>query len=115
MPADVRSRFRDRLPSDPTNIAAVYRDFTQLILPYSSGNVHPAFMGWVQGGGTVTGMLAEMLAGGLNANLGGRDHIPIEVERQITEWMRRIFGFPEGAAGLFVTGTSIANFMALLI
>ena len=65
------------LPSFPTDMAAVYRDFTQLIVPFSSGNVHPAFMGWVQGGGTVTGMLAEMLAGGLNANCGGRDHILI--------------------------------------
>jgi hypothetical protein len=43
-------------------------------------------MGWVHGGGSVAGMLAEMLAGGLNANLGGRDHIPMEVERQVTEW-----------------------------
>ena len=41
------------------------------------GNLHPGFMGWVQGGGTVAGMLAEMLAGGLNANLGGRDHSAI--------------------------------------
>jgi aromatic-L-amino-acid decarboxylase len=115
IPVGVRGAFHAPLPSGPTRMAAVYREFTQLILPYSSGNVHPAFMGWVQGGGTVTGMLAEMLAGGLNANLGGREHIPIEVERQITEWMRRVFGFPEGAAGLFVTGTSLANFMALLI
>jgi aromatic-L-amino-acid decarboxylase len=115
IPADVRSRFRDRLPSDPTAIAAVYRDFTQLILPFSIGNVHPAFMGWVHGGGSVTGMLAEMLAGGLNANLGGRDHAPIEVERQVAEWTRQMFGFPEGASGLFVTGTSIANFVALLV
>jgi aromatic-L-amino-acid decarboxylase len=115
IPAEVRREFRAALPSGPTDIAAVYREFTQLIVPYSSGNVHPAFMGWVQGGGSVTGMLAEMLAGGLNANLGGRDHIPIEVERQIAEWARQMFGLPEGAAGLFVTGSSIANFMALLI
>jgi len=115
IPAAVRGSFRAALPESPTDLEAVYREFTQLILPYSSGNTHPAFLGWVQGGGTVTGMLAEMLAGGLNANLGGRDHIPIEVERQIAEWMRRIFGFPQGASGLFVTGTSIANFMALLI
>jgi aromatic-L-amino-acid decarboxylase len=115
IPADVREEFRAALPSGPTDMAAVYREFTQLILPFSSGNVHPAFMGWVQGGGSVTGMLAEMLAGGLNANLGGRDHIPIEVERQITEWTRQMFGFPEGASGLFVTGSSVANFMALLI
>jgi aromatic-L-amino-acid/L-tryptophan decarboxylase len=115
IPAEVRGEFRGALPSGPTDMATVYRDFTQLILPYSTGNVHPAFMGWVHGGGSVAGMLAEMLAGGLNANLGGRDHIPIEVERQIVEWMRQIFGFPKGASGLFVTGASIANFVALLI
>jgi aromatic-L-amino-acid decarboxylase len=72
-------------------------------------------MGWVQGGGTAIGMLAEMLAGGLNANLGGRDHMPVEVERQIVEWVRQIFGFPEGASGLFVTGSSLANFIGVLV
>ena len=51
-------------------------------------------MGWVHGGGTAVGMLAEMLAAGLNANLGGRDHMPIEVERQIVAWMRSLFAFP---------------------
>jgi glutamate/tyrosine decarboxylase-like PLP-dependent enzyme len=60
-------------------------------------------------------MLAEMLAAGLNANLGGRDHIPIEVERQIADWMRQIFSFPETASGLFVTGTSMANLIGILI
>ena len=61
------------------------------------------------------GMLAEMLAAGLNANLGGRDHIPIEVERQIVEWTRAMFGFPREASGIFVTGTSMANLMAVLV
>jgi glutamate/tyrosine decarboxylase-like PLP-dependent enzyme len=56
-----------------------------------------------------------MLAAGLDANLGGRDHVPIEVERQIVRWMRRIFGFPESASGLFVTGTSMANLIGVLI
>jgi glutamate/tyrosine decarboxylase-like PLP-dependent enzyme len=87
--------------------------FMQRILPYTVGNVHPGFMGWVHGGGTPVGMLAEMLAGGLNANLGGRDHAPIEVERQILLWMREMFRFPETASGLFVTGTSMANMIGL--
>jgi aromatic-L-amino-acid/L-tryptophan decarboxylase len=51
----------------------------------------------------------------LNANLGGRDHIPIEVERQIVEWTRAMFGFPQEASGIFVTGTSMANLMAVLV
>lgn len=115
IPDDVRARFREALPHSPQDIAMVYDEFARFVLPYATGNVHPGFMGWVHGGGTVAGMLAEMLAAGLNANLGGRDHMPIEVERQITEWARQMFGFPLSAAGLFVTGTSIANFIAVLV
>ncbi len=115
MSDDVRAAFRAELPRRPADLAEVHRDFLADILPYAVGNVHPGFMGWVHGGGTVVGMLAEMLAGGLNANCGGRDHAPIEVERQITLWLQRLFGFPEEATGLFVAGTSMANFVALLV
>jgi glutamate/tyrosine decarboxylase-like PLP-dependent enzyme/glutathione synthase/RimK-type ligase-like ATP-grasp enzyme len=115
IPAEVRSRFRGDLPEAPSDLAAVHSEFMRYILPFATGNVHPGFMGWVHGGGTPVGMVAEMLAAGLNANLGGRDHVPIEVERQIVRWMRRIFGFPEGASGLFVTGTSMANLIGVLI
>ena len=115
MSGAARSRFHSDLPTAPTELAAVHAEFLRDILPYAAGNVHPGFMGWVHGGGTSVGMLAEMLAAGLNANLGGRDHAPIEVERQVVRWMRQLFGFPEGASGLFVTGTSMANLIGVLI
>jgi aromatic-L-amino-acid decarboxylase len=115
MPAMVRAGFAEPLPMGPTPLGDVHQEFLQQVLPYSTGNLHPGFMGWVHGGGNLAGMLGEMLAGGLNANLGGRDHAPIEVERQVLRWVRQIFGFPETASGLFVTGTSMANFMGLLV
>lgn len=115
MPKQVRARFSERVPRSPADLAAVHEEFLRDILPFAAGNVHPGFMGWVHGGGTPVGMLAEMLAGGLNANLGGRDHAPVEVEKQITRWMQEIFGFPEEATGLFVTGTSMANLIAVII
>ena len=115
IPDEVRARFRAELPRQASDLGEVYREFADFIAPYATGNVHPGFMGWVHGGGTAVGMLAEMLAAGLNANLGGRDHIPIEVERQIVEWTRAMFGFPVGASGIFVTGTSMANLMAVLV
>jgi glutamate/tyrosine decarboxylase-like PLP-dependent enzyme len=99
----------------PADLSAVHQEFLENVLPYSNGNVHPGFMGWVHGGGNAAGMLAEMLAAGLNANLGGRDHAPLEVERQIVQWMRELFGFPAAASGLFVTGTSMANLIAVLV
>jgi glutamate/tyrosine decarboxylase-like PLP-dependent enzyme len=115
IPDAVRSRFREQLPREPSDLGEVYAEFSEFIAPYATGNVHPGFMGWVHGGGTAVGMLAEMLAAGLNANLGGRDHIPVEVERQIVEWTRQMFGFPAEASGIFVTGTSMANLMAVLV
>ena len=115
IPADIRARFRSELPHQPTDLGEVYREFTECIVPYATGNVHPGFMGWVHGGGTAIGMLAEMLSAGLNANLGGRDHMPIEVERQVVEWTASMFGFPVEASGIFVTGTSMANLMAVLV
>jgi glutamate/tyrosine decarboxylase-like PLP-dependent enzyme/Flp pilus assembly protein TadD/glutathione synthase/RimK-type ligase-like ATP-grasp enzyme len=115
IPPDVRERFRGELPREPSDLAAVHEEFTRYILPYAAGNVHPGFMGWVHGAGTPVGVVAEMLAAGLNANLGGRDHIPIEVERQVAGWMRKLFGFPESASGLFVTGASMANLIGVLV
>jgi aromatic-L-amino-acid decarboxylase len=115
IPDAVRAQFRDALPREPSALDDVYRGFNDFIMPYATGNVHPGFMGWVHGGGSPVGMLAEMLAAGLNANLGGRDHMPIEVERQIVDWTRQMFGLPESASGIFVTGTSMANLMAVLV
>lgn len=115
IPTELRDTFRVPLPRDPTPLATVHQDFMDDILPYAVGNAHPGFMGWVHGGGTPVGMLAEMLAAGLNANLGGRNQIPVEVERQIVAWVRELFGFPETASGVFVTGTSMANLIGVLV
>ena len=115
IPDEVRGRFRGPLPQSPAGLAQVHEEFMTSILPFAARNAHPGFLGWVQGGGTPVGMLAEMLAAGLNANVGGRDQIPLEVERQVTYWMRTLFGFPQSASGLMVTGTSMANFIAVVV
>jgi aromatic-L-amino-acid/L-tryptophan decarboxylase len=115
IPSEVRERFHAPLPKKPVSVESIHQSFMENVLPYSIGNAHPGFMGWVQGGGTAVGMLAEMLAAGLNANVGGREQIPVEVEWQVLRWVRELFDFPETASGLFVTGTSLANFIAVLV
>ncbi len=115
IPADVRAAFHEPLPRTPTDLSTAHDAFLRDVLPFAVGNAHPGFMGWVHGGGTAVGMLAEMLAAGLNANLGGRNQMPVEVERQIVRWMRELFDFPETASGLFVTGTSMGNLVAVLV
>lgn len=115
MPAAKRAELQASLPRRPSSLSETYATFRQLIEPYATGNTHPRFMGWVHGGGNAVGMLAELLAGGLNANLGGRDHAPIELERQVIRWAAEMVGFPPDAAGVLLTGTSIANLVGVLV
>ena len=115
MPAALRRELSAPVPRGAADLADVAAEFERLILPYATGNVHPRFMGWVHGGGNPAGIVGEMLAAGLNANLGGRDHAPIEVERQVVRWMADLFDMPQTAGGLLVTGTSAANLIAVLI
>lgn len=112
MPAEVQAHLRGSLTEKTLDDA--HAEFMQNILPYAVGNTHPRFMGWVHGGGTPVGMVAEMLAAGLNANLGGRNQAPVEIERQVMRWVRDLFNFPQSASGLFVTGTSMANLIGCL-
>lgn len=112
---EVRKQFDMPLSRLGTDMESLHKEFMENVLPFAVGNVHPGFMGWAHGGGNVPGMLAEVLAAGLNANCGGRNQIPIEVERQIIRWMRELFEFPSTASGVFVTGTSMANLLAVLV
>jgi aromatic-L-amino-acid decarboxylase len=114
-PTEVRERFQSPLPRQGRDLASVLNSFEKDIAPYGVGNRHPRFFGWVHGAGTPVGMVAEMLAAGLNLNCGGRDHIGPIVERQIVLWMAEAFGFPADSSGVLVTGTSQANVLGLLI
>jgi glutamate/tyrosine decarboxylase-like PLP-dependent enzyme len=114
-PEATRRRFHEPLPRAGRPLADVLADFAQNIKPFTTGNGHPLFMGWVHGAGTPVGMLAEMLGAGLNANCGGRNHIGIDVEAQVARWFAQVFGYPDDASGIFVTGTSMANFLGLLV
>jgi len=47
IPDAVRRSFHGDLPRRPTDLQEVYREFVEHVVPYATGNVHPAFMGWV--------------------------------------------------------------------
>ena len=57
-PDHIRASFRSDVPRTASGLDQVYREFSETVAPYATGNVHPGFMGWVHGGGTVVGMLA---------------------------------------------------------
>jgi aromatic-L-amino-acid/L-tryptophan decarboxylase len=105
----------DPLPRTPSDPSDVYAAFLERVAPYAVDNRHPRFFGWVHGAGTPAGIIAALLSAGMNANVGGRDHAAVEVERRVIRWWCEVFGFPETASGILTTGTSMANLIAILV
>ena len=115
IPAETRERLAGPLASGPQELDQVLDRVRTDVLPFTLGNTHPRFFGWVHGSGTPAGALAEFLAGTMNANTGGRDHAPILVEEQLMGWVRETFGFPDEATGMVVSGTSMATIVGLAV
>jgi aromatic-L-amino-acid/L-tryptophan decarboxylase len=103
------------VPQQAQDAADVYDEFFTQVLPYNLNNNHPRFWAWVQGGGTPLGMLADLLASGMNTNVSIGDHMPMYVEKQVIEWSKEMMGFPATASGLLVSGASMANVTALIV
>jgi aromatic-L-amino-acid/L-tryptophan decarboxylase len=116
MPADVRHALSaEPLPRSGTGEAAAYADFLTRVCPYTNGNLHPRFWGWVQGNGTPLGMMADMLAAGINPHMAGFDQAPALVEHRVIAWLAELLAFPAGASGLIVSGGSMANLLGLAV
>jgi aromatic-L-amino-acid/L-tryptophan decarboxylase len=112
-PPHVKQKLTSQLPKGGRSRADITAEIESNILPYGVGNTHARFFGWVHGAGTPDGMIAEIYTAAMNANLGGRDHVANYVEKQVADWVRQMFSFPDQAGGLVVSGTSMATLIAL--
>ena len=115
IPAQVKARLEQPAARLPADFSEVLEELKRDILPYATGNTHPRFFGWVHGTGTVEGALAELVAGFMNCNVGGRDHAAVYVERQVIGWLADLFGFPANCSGLLVSGTSVATIIGFAV
>jgi aromatic-L-amino-acid/L-tryptophan decarboxylase len=102
MPDRVRESFTTAAPRDGQSLAATYAEYVETVRPYPIGNNHPRFWGWVNGNGTPTAMLAELLAASLDPNCAGADQAPRELELQVVRWFAEAYGLPAETGGLMV-------------
>ena len=114
-PEEVKNHFKEGLPQSPMQLEEVYGEFKENILPYYLGNIHPRYWSWVMGTGSAQAMLAEMLAAGLNCNVGIGDQAPMYVDQQVIQWCKQIMNFPKESSGALVSSASIANLNALIV
>jgi len=116
LPADVQASLAaEAVPRAPQGETAVYGQFLHQVLPYTNGSRSPRFFGWVQGNGTPLGMMADMLASGMNAHMAGFNDAPRLVEERVIAWLGELMGFPAGSGGLLMSGGTMANYLGLAV
>jgi glutamate/tyrosine decarboxylase-like PLP-dependent enzyme len=101
------------LPQTGQEVESLVHEVASQVLPYPLGNGHPRFFAWVNSPPTIVGVFAEALAAAMNPSCAGGNHAAIYVERQVLTWFKQLFGFPEEAMGLLVSGGSMATLTAL--
>ena len=103
------------IPDEPLGEDAIVEHLRSLAFDYATYPGHPRFMAYITGSGTVPGAAADLLAAGLNMNLGAwrLSPGPTEVERALIRFFADAFGLPDGAGGVLVSGGAMANFTAL--
>src|SRR5207253_9695127 len=111
----IRERLDSSLPEEPTTFDELLHTFRDTLIELSRHNGHPRMFGYVQAPGTAIAAIADLLASTLNANLTAWRSAPaaVELERLTIDWIKQIIGFDRDAAGLFVSGGSMANMAAL--
>ncbi len=111
----IRAQLGAALPQEGAAPEELLSLFGDVLVPNSRANAHPRMFGYVQAPGTAIAAVADLLASALNANLTAWRSAPaaVELERLTIEWIKQIIGCDPAAAGLFVSGGSIANFAAL--
>ncbi|PYJ11865.1 MAG: pyridoxal-dependent decarboxylase [Verrucomicrobia bacterium] len=111
----IREQLEPVPPDEGVDFDRLLKTFDDVIVAASRHNGHPRMFGYVQAPGTAIAAFADLLASTLNANLTAWRSAPaaVEIERVTIDWIKQILGVKGHAAGLFVSGGSIANLAAL--
>jgi aromatic-L-amino-acid decarboxylase len=104
------------LPEKGTDAAVLLDDSVHQLFDRSLFNAHPRFFGYITAPPAPIGILGDLIASALNANLGSWSLSPAatEIEVQTVRWIAELIGFPASCGGLLVSGGNMANLVCLL-
>jgi glutamate/tyrosine decarboxylase-like PLP-dependent enzyme len=114
--ADAVARLRSiEIPAAGRPLNDVVDEMLQDIYPYRMRMDHPRCFAFVPSPTSALAWLGDLLTGAHNPHAGSwlQSSGPSCVETKLIEWLSAKLGYPAGAGGLFVSGGSMANLVAL--
>jgi aromatic-L-amino-acid/L-tryptophan decarboxylase len=104
------------LPEQSAEAHDLLKNAADLLFEHSLFNGHPGFYGYITSSAAPIGMLAELLAAAVNANVGAWKLSPMatEIEVQTVRWLAQFIGYPAECGGLLLSGGNMANLTCFL-
>lgn len=104
------------LPEAGKDPDTLLRNAADLLFAHSLFNGHPRFYGYITSSAAPMGILADLLAAAVNANVGAWKLAPIatEIEVQVVRWLAEFIGYPTDCGGLLLSGGNMANLTCFL-
>ena len=104
------------LPEEGEAAAPLLERTARLLFEQSLFNAHPRFFGYITAPPAPIGVLGDLLASALNANVGAWALSPAatEIESQAIRWIASLIRYDPGCGGIFVSGGNMANIVCFL-
>jgi glutamate/tyrosine decarboxylase-like PLP-dependent enzyme len=109
-----KSLAHDVLPEEGVGTIEALSLFRDKYEAQLSGSAGPRYLGFVTGGSTPAALAGDWLTSAYDQNVvGDDDSIATTVERETLRLLRELFALPEQFEGVFVSGATQANLVAL--
>ncbi len=107
---------REPSPETGTDFTSLLHFFMKTIVPISINTPHPAYIGYIPGGGLYPAAIADFLSAATNRFTGAWFAAPAaaRLETNVLEWFAQWMGYPESSRGILTSGGSLANFSAVV-
>jgi glutamate/tyrosine decarboxylase-like PLP-dependent enzyme len=108
---------REPLPEQPSSFEEVFDQYACRVASNAISLDHPRFFAFIPSAPSYVSILADALVAGTNVFAGTwlESSGPSQVELVVLDWFKQMLGLPAQAAGLLVSGGSVANLTALAV
>jgi len=110
--AEIARSLREPSPEKGTEFESLLDFLMNKVIPVSINTPHPAYLGYIPGGGLYPSAIADFLGAATNRFTGAWFAAPVaaRLEANVLEWFAQWMGYPESARGILTSGGSLANF-----
>ncbi len=114
--AEIARSFHESSPEVGEDFESLLDFFMKKIIPVSINTPHPAYMGYIPGGGLFPSAIADFLGAATNRFTGAWVAAPAaaKLEANVLEWFAQWMGYPQAARGIMTSGGSLANFSGVV-